>query len=124
LSPSKDSFSKDNRFRRKREFLELRKSSRKFSGRHWFAFYAVKNNEAARLGLSVSTKYGGAVARNQFKRWTREWFRKAKKNISGVQLHIIAKGKCPTGEKASKMLYKQQFNEDLDRLSQFLAKSG
>ena len=122
MASKTNTFSKTNRLIRKSEFLNLRKVSRKFSGRHWTAFFVKKEDGVSRLGLSVSSRYGGAVARNQFKRWAREWFRKNWKEMKLADLHIVAKGRAPSRVKAAKIIYKQQFNEDLEKLAQYLSK--
>ncbi|MHC4841776.1 MAG: ribonuclease P protein component [Planctomycetota bacterium] len=42
-----------------------------------------------RLGLVVSKKFGNAVARNQFKRRIREFFRHHKSEIGGVDIVVL-----------------------------------
>lgn len=47
----------------------------------------------ARLGLVVSRKVGGAVARNRVKRLVREWFRRARPTLPpGLDVVVIARG--------------------------------
>lgn len=55
--------------------------------------FACRNDlPHARLGLSVSRKYGGAVARNRWKRRLREVFRQNRQRLpAGVDLVVLPK---------------------------------
>lgn len=69
------SFSKDERLLKPEEFVKVRKLGKRLSTRS-FTIYLLPNELGTRrLGLSVSSKTGGAVARNRAKRLLREFFR-------------------------------------------------
>lgn len=73
LSP--EGFSRNQRVRDSREFEEIYAGRCKASDGVLLVF-ARKNQLAhSRLGLSVSRRHGGAIVRNQLKRWLREAFR-------------------------------------------------
>jgi len=48
-------------------------------------------DDRPRLGLSIGTKVGAAVARNRLKRWVREWFRTHKRAVWGWDVIVQAK---------------------------------
>lgn len=49
----------------------------------------------ARIGLTVSSKVGGAVVRNRVKRWLREAFRNIARELPAVDLVVIARSSAP-----------------------------
>jgi len=51
----------------------------------------AKASGPAKLGIIVSHKYGGAVARNRIKRKIREAFRTLTEKISGVEFVVMPK---------------------------------
>lgn len=64
------------RLRRRAEFDRVFKEGERISGQGLACFILPRNGEAeSRLGLAVSRKAGGAVARNRIKRRIREYFR-------------------------------------------------
>ncbi len=86
-------FRRADRVLTSREYREvahrgLRSSSREFV----LLWMADDEGKRARLGLTVSRKVGNAVARNQIKRWVREWFRGGARTplVSG-RLVVIAR---------------------------------
>jgi len=78
----RETFSRDDRLRRKRDFDECYASGVRVSGRHLQVFLLSAGTAAPsspprpRLGLSVSRRVGGAVARNRVRRRLREIFRR------------------------------------------------
>jgi ribonuclease P protein component len=86
------SFSKADRIRKRPEYLYLARIGRKFQNRHFILIYAPGRDIRPRLGITVSKRVGDAVARNQIKRWVREYFRTHRQQLRGVwDINIIAK---------------------------------
>ena len=102
-SPSGEEFPKAMRVRRRRDYLV---SSRVGQRRHTphFTVVCVPRRGSTRLGITVTRKIGGAVARNLIKRRIREAFRRdprhfvpdhdliviAKQGAGGVPFHAVA----------------------------------
>lgn len=68
-------FPKESRLRKRWEYRSLSKGGERKRG----TFLSIQYKEASekKLGLSVSRKFGKAVARNRFKRLVREAFRQS-----------------------------------------------
>jgi ribonuclease P protein component len=71
-------FPRARRVRKRTEYLAVQNGGRRFVGTHYMLF-ALPHAEASpavprgpRFGFTVSRKVGGAVLRNQVKRWLRE----------------------------------------------------
>jgi len=101
------------RIRKSHDFQSLRKKSQKWVARHWVLYYAKNDLEKARLAVTLSAKYGSSVLRNRFRRWMREKFRLNQDIFAGFDLHFIAR---PRPTKLSEKFYKQELNEDFERL--------
>jgi ribonuclease P protein component len=69
-----------------------------------------------RLGLVVSTRFGGAVRRNQFKRRVREMFRRSKRQIGSRDI-VVLPSKKPEAQAAD-------YDELLDAFTSLLARMG
>jgi ribonuclease P protein component len=70
--------SSPERIRRKRDFIRLYKSGRRFRGRYFTLIYGPNSLGASRLAVVVSKKVGPAVARNRVKRRIKDLFRRNK----------------------------------------------
>lgn len=72
------SFRPHERLTRSRDFSQARRSGRRWVGR-WLVLWSFRRTEsplrAARLGLVVGRRHGGAVERNRFKRRVRDVYR-------------------------------------------------
>ncbi len=76
------SFPREQRLRKRREFLAAYKRGAKIQAAH-FVLYILENDlPHHRLGVTVSRKIGSAVVRNRIKRQLREVFRRNKRAIS------------------------------------------
>ena len=62
---------KINRLLSNLDFQKLIKNSKSFSNKSYIVFYHKNQIDHIRIGISVSTKLGGAVARNKIKRQVR-----------------------------------------------------
>lgn len=69
------SFGPDKRVKKRKEFLEIQTSGRKFKTKNFL--FVTKDSEKSRLGITVTTKVDKrAVVRNSVKRRIREVYRK------------------------------------------------
>jgi ribonuclease P protein component len=82
-------FPKSLRLRTRQEFQKVQKEGRRITG-HCLVFH-IKSEKFnyTRLGITVSKRWGSAVARNRFKRWIREIFRTEKHRLTQkITLHV------------------------------------
>ena len=86
------SFTKTDRLLKSREYLELLRFGDRVHNRHFVAIFSPGRFERTRLGVSVKKKVGHAATRNRIKRFSREYFRLNRHNITGHwDINIIAK---------------------------------
>ena len=74
-------FSKKARLRKRPEFINLSRSGKKLHTTHFVVITQETDQREARLGITVSSKVGNAVVRNQVKRFLRECFRQLRHEI-------------------------------------------
>lgn len=80
------------RVRKRREFLAVQRCGRRFPTRHFLVLQGRESGAAARLGITVTRKLGGAVERNGVKRAVRETFRRQRAALpAGLVLVVIAR---------------------------------
>lgn len=92
------SFGQSFRLRKSSQFQSLSKNSNTFHGKVLFIVWKANGLAHARLGITVTKKFGKANVRNRFKRLVRECFRlSAAKRTTGIDIHIRSK----TGSKGN-----------------------
>jgi ribonuclease P protein component len=84
-------FPKDARIRKRRDFLSVQSSGRKFHTRCFLAIVLPTSGDHGRVGITVSKKVGNAVKRNRIKRLVREYARREHPAPPGTDVVFIAK---------------------------------
>jgi ribonuclease P protein component len=84
---------RSSRVRSRRDFLRIQAQGQKVQTRHLIALWTPGPD---RLGITVSSRVGNAVERNQVKRWLREIYRKDRGLLRpGVDLVLIGRSGAP-----------------------------
>jgi len=87
-----ETFAKADRLRKRREFLEVQREGRKIHSRDLLILVCSRGDTSQRVGITVSTKVGGAVQRNRVKRVLREVWRRHRCVLPrGLDVVMIAK---------------------------------
>ena len=83
-------FPKQIRLRTKKEYQYLTKAGNRLFGNLVVMDYRIGLHSTAKLGITVSKKYGKAHTRNRFKRVVREAFRRTYSEIpSNLEMNIF-----------------------------------
>ena len=94
--PAGEGFPRTARIRSRREYLSLGRTGTRCQTRH-FVILAKPRAGGSRLGVTVSRKIGGAVARNLVKRRVREAFRRhPARLLADHDLVVIARSGAPS----------------------------
>lgn len=101
-------FRRDHRLTKKRDFERVYQEGLLVKDEYFRIFALAKEDPLPRLGLSVSTKLGKAVVRNQLKRVIREWFRVHKHELA--RLDLIVQPKPPAAKLDQKDLFERLSN--------------
>ena len=84
-------FQKDDRLRKRAEFLLLSKKGHKFYAPDFLLIRQDNDRNSTRIGITVSRKVGNAVVRNRVKRYVREFFRNNKVLFAIADYNVIAR---------------------------------
>jgi ribonuclease P protein component len=85
-----ETFTRDDRIRKRREFEECYASGVRVSGRHIQVFLLTGTSGGRpRLGVSVPRRVGNAVARNRVRRRLREIFRRTRGLVGVADLRLV-----------------------------------
>jgi ribonuclease P protein component len=88
----KNKLRKESRILNRTDFARLTRQGRRINNRYFVALFDENISGRTRLGITVTKKVGKAVARNQLKRYVREFFRHYRGSIeSGLDVNIIVK---------------------------------
>jgi ribonuclease P protein component len=99
-------FSKEERIRRRVDFLEILREGTKARTAHFWISSRPNGRLHRRLGITVGKKVGSAVVRNRLKRRIREFYRQNKELFpAGTDFVITAK------EDAGRLDFRQVANE-------------
>ena len=66
---------KEKRLAKRREFLRVYETGRKWFSRYCVVFAAPNDLPHSRIGITATKKLGKAAVRNRLNRWTREVYR-------------------------------------------------
>jgi len=101
VSAVSETFSRDDRLRKRREFEECYASGVRVSGRHIQVFLLSGGPGARpRLGISVPRRLGKAVTRNRVRRRLREIFRRHRSLLPDSALSLVINAR-PTAAAAT-----------------------
>jgi ribonuclease P protein component len=73
---------KEKRLAKRREFLRVYETGRKWFSRYSVVFAAANGLPHSRIGITATKKLGKANVRNRLKRWTREVYRRQRDPLS------------------------------------------
>ncbi len=79
--PRSEALPKEKRLAKRRDFLRVYDTGRKFFARYSVLFVAGNGLPHSRLGITATKKLGKANVRNRLKRWTREVYRRQREPL-------------------------------------------
>jgi ribonuclease P protein component len=82
VQPRSQALPKAKRLAKRREFLQVYETGRKFFSRYCVVFVAANDLSYSRIGITATKKLGKANVRNRFKRWTREIYRRKREPLA------------------------------------------
>lgn len=83
------------RLLRRREFLRVQQQGRRVYSGEVLVIALDSGGSRPRIGITVSSKVSNAVGRNRVKRWVREAFRAARRELPPVDLVVVARRGSP-----------------------------
>ena len=85
-------FSRKEKILKRKEYLYLKEAGKKIQDNNFIALFKKNQLSNSRLGITVSTRVGGAVRRNRLKRLIREAYRLNREYLTGpMDINLIAK---------------------------------
>jgi ribonuclease P protein component len=121
VQPRSEALPKEKRLAKRREFLRVYETGRKWFSRYCVVFAAPNVLPYSRIGITATKKLGKAAVRNRLKRWTREVYRRQRDPLSldRHSLDVIVNVKPNAAEARF-----EDFREDLQRALQKVAKES
>jgi ribonuclease P protein component len=111
------SFPKTARLLTRSQFQSVARYGRRFAGQGMFVDWKRGDGPSAKLGLSVSKRFGKAHDRNRFKRLMREIFRELLPTLpTNLEINVIPR-------KATPSLNKGELTTELQKFLQHILKT-
>ena len=82
MQPRSETLPKEKRLAKRREFLHVYETGRKWFSRYCVVFAAGNELPYSRIGITATKKLGKANVRNRLKRWTREVYRRQREPLA------------------------------------------
>lgn len=113
MDPRPEALPREKRLAKRREFLRVYETGRKFFSRYCVVFFAGNELPHSRLGVTATKKLGKANVRNRLKRWTRETYRRqrAPLELDAPSLDIVVNVKPNAAAAAFR-----EYSLDLERV--------
>ncbi len=118
MDPRPEALPREKRLAKRREFLRVYETGRKFFSRFCVVFFAGNELDHSRLGVTATKKLGKANVRNRLKRWTREAYRRQRGplDLDRPSLDIVVNVK-PNAAAAAFRDYSRDLERALRRLA-------
>jgi ribonuclease P protein component len=118
VDPRPEALPREKRLAKRREFLRVYETGRKFFSRYCVVFFAGNDLQHSRLGVTATKKLGKANVRNRLKRWTRETYRRQRGplDLDRPSLDIVVNVK-PNAAAAAFRDYSNDLERALRRLA-------
>ena len=115
MQPRSEALPKEKRLAKRREFLHVYETGRKWFSRYCVVFAAPNEHPYSRIGITATKKLGKAIVRNRLKRWTREVYRRQRDPLSldRYSLDVVVNVKPNASEACF-----QEYRDDLQRALQ------
>ena len=121
MQPRLETLPKEKRLAKRREFLHVYETGRKWFSRYCVVFAAPNEHPYSRIGITATKKLGKAAVRNRLKRWIREVYRRQRDPLSldSYSVDVIVNVKPNAADAPF-----EEFRDDLRRALQRIAKES